>query len=166
MYLTAEFEETNSTAAAILALKTQGMEAQALDVFSTEPVEFAAGVLDRPSRMSLFAVAGAVALCLLSVGFVYYTQHDLPIITGGMPFFSFWATGVIFYEFALLGAIVVTFLTMLWESGLLRRSGPAPELQPGRIYLRVRCRPEQEAAAAESLDRAGTLRIERTESDS
>ena len=31
-----------------------------LDVFSEEPVEFRRGVLDRPSRMSLVSVLGAI----------------------------------------------------------------------------------------------------------
>ena len=162
MFLTGEFQDAESVAVAIEALKAKGIETSALDVFSTEPVEFAPGVLDRESRMSAGAVAGAVTLCLLSMGFVIYTQHDLRLVTGGMPLVSFWATGVIFYEMTMLGAIGATFVMLLWESGLLRRdkTAPVPAAEPGVIALRVQCEDEQVAAAGECLYRAGATRVE------
>ena len=42
------------------ALQAAGIDAGDMDVFSEEPVEFPRGVLDRPSRMSLAAVVGAI----------------------------------------------------------------------------------------------------------
>ncbi len=58
MYLIADFREQPKLEAAILALKAAGIGAGDMDVFSEEPVEFHRGILDRPSRMSLVAVAG------------------------------------------------------------------------------------------------------------
>ena len=139
-------------------------------MFSSEPVELPPGVLDRESHMSLLAVAGAATLCLLAALFVYFTQHQFPLITGGMPIFSFWATGVIFYEFTMLGAISATFLFFLWESGLLRqaprKTGPVPDVDSGRIFLRVRCRPEQAAMAGECLYQAGAASVKKAEAAS
>ena len=167
MFLTGEFTEAESTAAAIETLKSKGFDDQDLDVFSTEPVEFPPGVLDRESHMSLVAVGGAATLCLLAALFVRFTQYSFPLVTGGMPLFSFWATGVIFYEFTMLGAIAATFLTFLWESGVLRRSAqkssPVPDLDSGHIYLRVRCRPEQASAAGECLYQAGAASVKKAE---
>ncbi|MGH9722481.1 MAG: quinol:electron acceptor oxidoreductase subunit ActD [Bryobacteraceae bacterium] len=164
MYLTAEFPGTQSVASAIRALKASGSGSRDLDVFSTEPVEFEPGVLDRPSRMSLTAVCGALTFGLLATGFVWFTQHNYPPVTGGMPTFSFWATGVVSYELTISGAIVTTFACFLWESGLLRQRGakaPVPAHEPGVISLRVRVNQDQLAAAGDSLRRAGAKSVTR-----
>jgi len=163
MYLTGEFSERQSIGAAIERLKAQGRTPEDLAIFSTEPVELDPGILDRPSRMSLAAVSGAISLCLLAAGFVWYTQRDYPLITGGMPLFSFWATGVVFYEMTMLGAIVTIFLMFLWESGLLRRreGAPVPVLEPGRVYLRVHCEPDEISAIGECLYKTGANRVQK-----
>ena len=86
--------------------------------------------------MSLGAVSGAVLLGLLTIGFVSYTQHNYPLVTGGMPIFSFWATGAVFYELTMLGAILTTFVWFLWESGVLRRQAKL-HLSPRRFIANV-----------------------------
>jgi hypothetical protein len=163
MYLTGEFAERESAALAIQALKARGSSPDDLEVFSTEPVEFPAGVLDRPSHMSLFAVVGAVGMLLSSAGFVYFTQNHYKLVTGGMPIFSFWATGIIFYEMTMLGAIAATFLFLLHESGLIwpRDNTPVPMPEPGIITLRVHCPDDELTETGEVLYRAGALRVER-----
>ena len=163
MYVTGEFREAEQTADAIRALRARGIEPDDLDVFSAEPVEFAPGVLDRRSHMSLIAVLGAAATFLSAVGFVYYTQHSYPMVTGGMHIFSPWATGVIFYEFTMLGSVAATFLWFLFESGILMRdrSAPVPTPVPGSIFLRVRCETQQAFEAGECLNRAGAVSVRR-----
>ena len=162
MLLTGEFADREATATAVRALRAKGFDPEAIDLYSCEPLELEPGLLDRPSRMSLAAVGGGVTVCLLAVAFVSYTQTSYPLITGGMPIFSLWATGVIFYEMTMLGAIAATFLMFLWESGLLgRRAFPAPEPLAGRIYLRVRCEPDQLAAAGQCLFEAGVVRVKK-----
>jgi hypothetical protein len=112
--------------------------------------------------MSLTVVTGAITTCLLVVGFVYFTQHNYPLVTGGMPLFSFWATGVIFYELTMLGAILTTLICFLWESGLLRRARrPVPEIDAGMICIRVHCRPEQIDEVRRSFERAGATNVAR-----
>ena len=161
MYLKGEFREKEEAARAILDLKTQGFGPDALDVFSNEPVEFASGVLDRPSRMSLVVVASALTFCLLTILFVRFTQYNYPLVTGGMPLFSFWSTGVVFYELAMLGAILSSFIWFLWESGLIRRKAPAPvpNVEPGVICLRVYCTGEQEEIVSRQLAEAGAIEV-------
>jgi hypothetical protein len=165
LFLTGEFREKERVADAIRQLRAAGIDPGSLDLFSAEPVELARGVLDRPSRMSLAAVSSAVAFGLLATVFIGYTQHNYKLVTGGMPLFSFWATGIITYEMTMLGAILATFAWFLKESGLVRRRdkhAPAPHVYPGVICLRVRCRAEQVAMAIEALRRHGAVEIERS----
>lgn len=161
MYLTGDFHQKEATARALRELKANGFGSDDLAVFSDEPVEFPHGVLDRPSRMSLGVVVGAITFCLLATGFVYFTQYSYPLITGGMPLFSFWATGVVFYEMTMLGAILTAFVWFLTESGLLRRDhkAPIPAIEPGVICLRVRCRPNQADEVSGSLKRVGANNV-------
>jgi hypothetical protein len=161
MYLTGEFQQAQSAAAAIHELRADGFCTEDLVVFCDEPVEFRRGVLDRPSRMSLASVLGGIAFLSLVIGFVYFTQHNYPLVTGGMPIFSFWSTGVIFYEMTMLGAILATFVWFVWESRLLRRRPrePVPVPEPGWICLRVRCNAEQAVRVAHCLNRAGSAQV-------
>jgi hypothetical protein len=167
IYVIGEFREKDRVATAIHTLRTAGATAADIDVFSEEPVEFPRGVLDRPSRMSVISVLGAIGCGALATGFIYWAQHNYPIVTGGMPLFSLWATGVITYEMTMLGAIVATFGWFLWESGLVRRrdrTTPVPMVAPGSICLRVRCRGPHSAQEVDAMLRAGATGIERSES--
>ena len=162
MILTADFGNPQSVALAIQALEARGHKPGEIEVFSTAPVELAGDPLKCPSRMSLVAVTSAVLFCLSAVAFVHYTQHDYPLVTGGMPIFSWWSTGVIFYEFTMLGSISATFVMFLIESGLLkrRRSIPAPMLEDGRILLRLICEAVDSVPAIECLYEAGAAKVE------
>jgi len=167
MYLAACFYDRESSISALRDLQSHGIPASNLDVFSDQPLEISQSVLRRPSHMSLAVVMGAIGLCVLTIGFVYFTQHNYKLVTGGMPIFSFWATGVIFYELTMLGAIVTTFVWFLLESGLVRRrqGAPMPEIGTGEICLRVRCQSEQAEASRRVLESAGAHDI-RTIGDS
>jgi len=163
VYLSADFPSVEPATKAVRDLKARGFGLADLVVFSDEPILFPRGVLDRPSHMSLTAVLGAITLMLLATGFIYFTQHNYPLITGGMPIFSFWATGIITYELTMFGAILSTFACFLWESGLIRKRDPAPVplIRPERIHLRVRCNPEQTDEANQLMLRAGASDVTR-----
>jgi len=161
MYLSGEFQDRESVVRALLDLKANSFGPGDLDVFSDEPLELSRGVLERKSHMSLAVVIGAITSCLLVIGFVYFTQYNYPLVTGGMPLFSFWATGVVFFEMTMFGAIVTTLFWFLRESGLLRRGSrpPVPVVEPGLLCVRVRFGDGQEDAARGSLSRAGAIGI-------
>ena len=161
MFLAGDFHDEETLIQALRDLKADGFAPDDLAVFSDEPVEFPRNVLYRRSHMSLAAVIGAIVFLLLAIGFVYFTQYNYPIITGGMPTFSFWATGVIFYELTLLGAIITTFFWFVYESGVLRRRPRAPALfiEPGMIGLRIECAPHRSDVARHLLGRAGAENI-------
>jgi hypothetical protein len=165
LYLTGTFRDKGEAVQAIEQLKANGYGPEDLTVFSDEPVEFPRGVLDRKSYMSLVVVSGAIMFFLLVVAFVYYSQYNYPLVTGGMPIFSFWPTGVVFYEITMLGAILTTLGWFIWESGLLRRDKgvPVPVIEPEAICLRVRCTAQQYEATAGVLERAGAKNVAKLE---
>jgi len=114
--------------------------------------------------MSLASVVGGILFGLLATAFIFFTQHHYLLVTGGMPVFSFWATGVITFEMTMLGAIVSTFVWFLWESRLARRrdrDAPIPQVEPGSLCLRVRCRADEAARASETMRHAGAIAIQR-----
>jgi hypothetical protein len=161
VFFAGNFLERDAAVRALLDLKAKGFTPEDIAMFSDEPIQLPRGVLHRASHMSLAAVIGAITFCLLVIGFVYFTQHDYPIVTGGMPIFSFWSTGVVFYEVTMFGAIVTTFFWFLRESGLLRRGRrpPAPSVEPGVICLRVECKSDQADAIRHSLKCAGAENV-------
>ena len=165
LYLAGTFAAKDSAVTAIKQLKATGYGPADLAIFSDEPIEFPRGVLDRPSHMSLAVVSGAAAFFLLAVGFVYFAQYNYRLVTGGMPIFSFWSTGVVFYEMTMLGAILTTFGWFIRESGLLRRdkSVPVPAIVPSMLCLRIRCAPEQLEDAASIMKNNGAQNVAQLE---
>ena len=157
MQVSGQFEGRDSVIRALRDLKESGLGASDIDVFSDVPLELPQSALERRSHMSLAVVSGAILCCLLVIGFVYFTQHNYPLVTGGMPIFSFWATGVVFYELMMLGAIVTSLFWFLLESGLLRKTHqpPPPPREPGLICLRVRCDADREQFVRGLMESAG-----------
>ena len=161
-YLLSEFRDKSSLASAIHALRAAGVSPADLDIFSEEPVEFPRGVLDRPSRMSLVSVLGAIFLGTAATVFLWWSQYNYAVITGGMPVFSFWGTGVITYEMTMLGAVLATFGYFLWESGLIRKrdkTAPVPTVQPECICLRVRSASDDVTKPTALLQAAGATAV-------
>jgi len=161
MFVAAEFRDKEDVVRALRDLKSGGCGSDDIAVFSDAPIEFPRDALHHSSRMSFVVVMGAITLCLLTIGFVYFTQYNYPIVTGGMPTFSLWATGVIFYEITMLGAIVTTFLWFIYEGGLLRRGPrkPTPTIEPGIVALRVECDSNRSDAVFHLFRSAGAVNI-------
>jgi hypothetical protein len=164
MYLLSEFRDKDAVASAIHSLRASGVGDADLDVFSEEPVEFRRGVLDRPSHMSLVSVLGAIFLGSTATLFVWWAQNNYAVVTGGMPLFSFWGSGVITYEMTMLGAVLSTFFFFLWESGLIRKrdkTAPVPIVPPECICLRVRCAADDVSRPTALLREAGATSVEK-----
>ncbi|HXG34077.1 MAG TPA: quinol:electron acceptor oxidoreductase subunit ActD [Bryobacteraceae bacterium] len=156
MYLAARFDDEDLVAPACLALLEAGFPARAIEVFSQRPVRLPQSFAPRPSRMPLIAVLAAVVNGGLATAFMFYTQRDYPIVTGGMPLRSWWATGVITYELTMAGAVAGLVLGFLWESGLLRRRrAAAPAPGEHAVILRLECSPEDGAAVTVRLRQLG-----------
>jgi hypothetical protein len=156
MYLSARFDDEDRVAPAILRLLDAGVPARAIEIFSPRPVPLPKQFAAHRSRMPLLAVLGAAVNGALATAFMFYTQRDYPIVTGGMPLRSWWATGVITYELTMAGAVAGLVLGFLWESGLLRpRRAPAPPLADHAVVLRLECSPEDRVAVAVLLRQLG-----------
>lgn len=163
MYLNAKFKQAESVEAAVSALREAGFGADDVEIFSAAPVELAPGVLDRPSRMSFAVVCGAPLAGAGMTAFMFYTQLDYPLVTGGMPLNSGWATSVVTFEVGMGGAVLTTLLMFIWEAGLFRGRGrpvpviPVPEAAAGEniIVLQLRCDGSRLAGAEQCLRDAG-----------
>lgn len=160
MHLTARFDDEALVAPAVEALLEAGFAPQAIEVFSPRPIELPRALHARRSRASLLAVLGAAVNGSLATTFMFYTQHDYPIVTGGMPLRSWWATGVITYELTMAGAVAGLMVALLWEAGLLRRRRlPAPVLDNNSVFVRVQCSGENSMAALDRLRQAGAVSV-------
>lgn len=140
-YLHAEFASAEAAAGAIESLCRAGMSKAAMELYSRRPVETHPPLLPRPSRMSLGAVLGGIAVGSGATGLVFWMQLDYPLVTGGMPITSGWATAVLTFETTMAGAVLGTVLTMLWESGLVgpKKGAPVPPLPDQGVVLQVAC---------------------------
>ena len=160
-YVHAEFSRGEDAAAAIGDLTAQGVPASAMELYSLRPVELDPAPLARRSRMSLIAVLSAITVGGGATALVYWAQRDYPLITGGMPINSGWATGVVTFETTMAGAVMGIFAALLWESGLIsRRKGvPVPALPDQGVVLQVEGTRDT-AGLAESLRAAGAVAVE------
>ena len=93
---------------------------------------------------------------------MYYTQLDYPLVTGGMPLTSGWATGVVTFEFTMAGAVVGTVLMFLWESGLVHfwKRVPALPRRENTIGVRLHCPDHLAGRAADLLRASGAASVE------
>lgn len=165
MYLNADFTNTKPIVAVVRALKSMGVSSDRIELITAKPIDLGPGILDRPSRMSLFAVLGGLLSGVLTTVFMFYTQLDYPLVTGGMPLTSGWATGVITFEFTMAGAVVGTVLTFLWESRLVYfwKDTPTPPSREQLIRLRVNSPDELVEQTDNLLRKSGAVSIMRVE---
>lgn len=165
MYLTAEFLGPEPVPDCVSMLMAAGFGKDEIEIFSDRPIELPGEPLKRRSWMSVAAVVGAITNGGIATAFMYYTQHDYPLNTGGMPTVSGWATGVISYELAMAGAVAGLVSCFLWESRLFRRPKvrlPSPR-KSGSIFVAVRCTEGTAVVAQESLEGAGAVDLIRQE---
>lgn len=164
MWLTAEYTDEHSLARGVTSLVNAGFHSEAIEVFSPKPIDLPAGFEHRPSRASMVSILGAILAGGLASSFVYFAQHNYPLVTGGMPVYSWWATGVITFELTMAGAVGGVIAAFLWESGMFRRHrGPAPVIDHGSIYVRVRCLADGVQKASDCLSTSGAAGITKLE---
>jgi len=160
-YLHAEFARPEEAAGAIAGLAEEGVSRSAMELYSLRPVEMHPPPLPRRSRMSLIAVLSAITVGGGATALMYWAQRDYPLITGGMPINSGWATGVVTFETTMAGAVIGIFAALLWESGLIRRRkrAPVPSLPDEGVVLQV-AGVRDVAALEESLRAVGVTKVE------
>jgi len=99
---------------AVDSLRSAGVPDRDITVISGEPFEaYEFGQRDHRTAMPWLAALGG----LLGGGSGYLlsslTQKAYPIPTGGMPIVVQWTNGIITYELTMLGAILMTLVTLL-----------------------------------------------------
>ena len=146
MILSAEYKDQSRLEAAIERLKAAGAKAEDIALFSAKPVELTDGLLDRPGRMSLAAIVGALLIGGGFTAFMFWAQRDYPLITGGMPIVSPWPTGVVIFETTMAGAVFGIFLSFLMQGRFFRKAEiepPEGPRDPEATVLRVRVEEER-----------------------
>jgi hypothetical protein len=113
------FDTPREAIAALQELKRAGVPGSSITVMSSEPLHL--GIDHAPkTRISGFAIAGGLIGAAFAILLTVWTSRQVDLVTGGMPIVSPWAFGIIVFELTALGAILATFVRMIYESGLLR----------------------------------------------
>jgi hypothetical protein len=149
------FEQPERVAEALDALRAAGFANRELEVLSGTP--YPEGTFgEEPVRHRLYVFPFIGAACGLAVGvlLVIGTQLAMPLVTGGKPILSIPPMVNILYEGTLLGAIIFTFLGVIFESRLPDLAGLPYDPRISEGYLGVVVTTSGEAASAERLLRA------------
>lgn len=162
-YLHAEFPTRETVVEAIESLAVAGVAKGSMELYSRQPLETDPPLLPRRSWMSVAAVASGIAFGTSATALVFWMQLDYPVVTGGMPITSGWATAVVTFETTMAGAVLGTIFMMIREAGLLmsRSHAPVPELPDEGVVLQVRCSGSPELGSVKTLLlEAGAVHVE------
>jgi apolipoprotein N-acyltransferase len=133
------FDTRHEAVAALRELEREGVESSSITVMSSEPLHLE--LKDAPkTRIAGFAIAGGLFGAAFAILLTVWTSRRVGLVTGGMPIVSPWAFGIIVFELAALGAILVTLGRMIFEAGLLRRTTPTgyeDAVANGKIVIAV-----------------------------
>ncbi len=134
------------------------------EITSLTSVPYPDGVLVKTDDRTWFrwfalagGIVGAVAGFLLAVG----TAWVYPVQTGDKPIITFYPTGIITFELAMLFAIIGTIAGMFLEMRLPPRGTHSydPAISEGYIGISVAASSERERSRAEEImKQAGALR--------
>ena len=156
------FERPEEVASALERLRAAGFGGHDVEILSDSPYpEGAFG--EEPVRHRLYVFPFVGAGCGLAVGLLVTiaTQLSFPLVTGGKPILSVPPMINVLYEGTMLGAIVFTFLGVLFESRLpdFRPTPYDPRISEGYLGVVVRRTADHAAAARDALRAAGAFDI-------
>jgi hypothetical protein len=154
------FQQPEEVATALDRLRAAGFGAHEVEVLTDTPYpEGAFGEAPVRHRLYVFPFVGAG--CGFAVGLLLTiaTQLSFPLVTGGKPILSIPPMINVIYEGTMLGAIIFTFLGVLFESRLpdFRPTPYDPRISEGYLGVVVRHPTGHAAAAREALRAAGAL---------
>lgn len=142
-----------------------GLSVQKIEVLSSEPFEeHEFGRREAKSYMPWLAAFGGVLGGLSAYQFVTAVQRSFPIVTGGMSITPLWTNGIIVYELTMLGAILMTVVTLLLRARLpdWRKQLYDPAVSEGMILVGVTQPPSGSVAEIERVFReAGAEQVKR-----
>jgi len=105
--------------AALHELERDGVPKSAITVMSSEPLHMECE--GTKTRIPLFGIIGGLLGAAFAILLTVWTSRRVGLVTGGMPIVSPWAFGIIVFELAALGAILMTLGRMVIEARLARR---------------------------------------------
>jgi Protein of unknown function (DUF3341) len=156
------FKDIDTAARAVESLVKAGFAES--EITSLTSVPYPDGVLVKTDGRTWFrwlalagGIAGAIAGFLLAVG----TAWVYPVQTGDKPIITFYPTGIITYELAMLFAIIGTMAGMFLEMKLPPRGKRPydPAISEGHIGISVSITSrDQSGRAEEVMKKAGALR--------
>src|SRR6185369_14872745 len=134
------FDTRHDAILALHELEREGVPSSSITVMSSESLHLETS--DAPkSRIAGFAIAGGVLGAAFAIVLTVWTSGRVGLVTGGMPIVSPWAFGIIVFELAALGAILVTLGRMIFEARLVRRVAPSDYHEAvceGRVVVTIR----------------------------
>jgi len=135
-----EVFDTRAEAVAVLReLQREGVPSSSITVMSSEPLHLETN--DAPkTRIAGFAIAGGLLGGAFAILLTIWTSRRVGLVTGGMPIVSPWAFGIIVFELAALGAVLVTLGRMIFEACLLRRrplTGHEAAVANGKVVIAI-----------------------------
>jgi hypothetical protein len=154
--LTAIIDSPHQAGQAAAGLEQEGFARDSITVMSAEPLPgfIAEFESQSPGRAGLISIAGGLAGAVAAIVLTAWTARRMGLVTGGMPIFTTWAFGIIVYELIALGAILATFVTTIYEAGLLKKS-PPPDidraLAEGKVAMSVSCPTDTSRRVAETV---------------
>ncbi len=157
------YADPDSAQRAVDSLRRAGIEERDLAVLSSEPYdEYEFGRIGHRTHMPWLAVLGG--LLGGATGFLLssLTQKLYPLPTGGMPIMPFWSNGIVTYELTMLGAILMTLVTLLFTARLPDWRGRLydPEVSEGRILVgAVNPAEDSRVELQRRLGEAGALQV-------
>ena len=113
------FDTRTEAVAALHELQREGVPRSSITVMSSEPLHLEPEGAPK-TRIAGFAIAGGLLGAAFAILLTVWTSRRVWLVTGGMPIISPWAFGIIVFELAALGAILVTLVRMTFEAGLAR----------------------------------------------
>ena len=120
-----------------------------------------------PATLSLVSVTGAILSGMLATAFVWWTQHDYKPVTGGMPIFALDdGRDHVRGDDAMRHRGELRLVPL--GGGLVRKRdwsspvpSPVPQVDPGSLCLRVRCRGDEAAQAIDAMRSADAVDVQR-----
>ena len=151
-----EVFDTRAEAVAVLReLEREGVPSSSVTVMSSEPLHLETN--DAPkTRIAGFAIAGGLLGVAFAILLTVWTSRRVGLVTGGMPIVSPWAFGIIVFELAALGSILVTLGRMIFEARLGRRAafGYDDRVSQGKVVLSIEYDSGNKSSVDECLTRS------------
>jgi len=160
------FVDPESADRGLTALHRAEISPKKIIVMTPEPFDdYAFTKIDHHTPMPWIAAAGGVVGGTCGYLLARFTQEAYPIVTGGMPIFSAWPSGIVTYELTMLGAVLTTIVTLLISTKLPNWKPKLydPEVSNGRILIGVLDPTDASRAEIENrLRGAGAVKIKAT----